>query len=185
MAFQAGATGVAPYITTGTGAEANIDIGFLMNGTGVLSVTAGSGNYEDNVTADDDIPNKLYVDNAVAAGVGLTGNVDTITETISLAVPGTLTIGAATGIPANCTILSTLVDITVATDTAVTLTVGDTTNGAASYMAATENDPEIIGTYIADGRLLNGGTARQANATVGGVDGTTGTATIIITFRHA
>jgi len=33
-------------------------------------------------------------------------------------------------------------------------------------MAATENDPEVADIYIADGRLLNGGTARQAQATV-------------------
>jgi len=184
LAITAGATGVAPSITTGTGAEANIDIGFLTNGTGVLSVTAGTGNYEDNVTAADDIPNKQYVDDAVASGVGLTGNVDTITADISLAVPGTFAIGAATGIPANCTILSTIVDITTITDTAVTVTVGDATNGVASYMATTENDPQVQGIYIADNRLLNGGTARQANAVVGGVDGTVGNATIIITFRH-
>jgi hypothetical protein len=184
LALSAGATGVPPTITTGTGAEANIDIGFLTNGTGVLSVTAGSGNYEDNVTAADDIPNKQYVDDAVAA-TGGSGTVDTIIESISLATPGVLTIGAADGIPANCTILSTTCDITTIADTAVTITVGDTTNGAASYMAASENDPEVQDIYIADGRLLNGGAARQANATIGGVDGTVGNATIIITFRHA
>ena len=52
-------------------------------------------------------------------------------------------------------------------------------------MTATENDPQVAGIYIADNRLLNGAGARQANATVGGVDGTVGNATIIITFRHA
>jgi len=51
-------------------------------------------------------------------------------------------------------------------------------------MAATENDPEVADIYIADGRLLNGGTARQAQATVA-TPGASGAATCIITFRHA
>ena len=185
LAITAGATGVAPTITTGTGAEANIDIGFLTNGTGVLSVTAGTGNYEDNVTADDDIPNKKYVDDAIAA-TGGSGTVDTVLQTsIDLSTPGAKNIGAATGIPANCTITRVMLEIDVATDAATTVTIGDATNGAAAYMTATENDPETTGIYIADLNLTNGGAARQAQATVGGVDGTTGSATCIITFRHA
>ena len=183
LAITAGATGVPAQIRTGTGSEANIDIGFLTNGTGVISVTAGSGNYEDNVTADDDIPNKKYVDDAIQA-VGGSGSLDSVTGTVSLTAAATVNIGAATGIPANCTILSVTLDVTVASDAATTVTVGDATNGAASYMVATENDPQTTGIYIADGRLLNGGAARQATATVA-TPGATGTATCIITFRHA
>ena len=183
LAITAGATGNPAQITTGTGSEANIDIGFLTNGTGVLSVTAGSGNYEDNVTADDDIPNKKYVDDAIAA-TGGSGTVDTVTGTVDLTTASTQNIGAATGIPANCTIMSVTLDVTTASDAVTTVTVGDATNGAASYMAATENDPETLGIYIADGRLLNGGAARQATATVA-TPGTVGAATCIITFRHA
>jgi hypothetical protein len=183
LAITAGATGNPAQITTGTGSEANIDIGFLTNGTGVLSVTAGTGNYEDNVTADDDIPNKKYVDDAIAA-TGGSGTVDTVTGTVDLTSASTQNIGAATGIPANCTIMSVTLDVTAASDAVTTVTVGDATNGAASYMAATENDPETVGIYIADGRLANGGAARQATATVA-TAGTVGSATCIITFRHA
>jgi hypothetical protein len=182
LAITAGATGNPAQITTGTGSEANIDIGFLTNGTGVLSVTAGSGNYEDNVTADDDIPNKKYVDDAIQS-LGGSGAVDTVTGTVDLTSATTQNIGAATGIPANCTIMSVTLDVTAASDAVTTVTVGDATNGAASYMAATENDPETVGIYIADGRLANGGAARQATATVA-TAGTVGSATCIITFRH-
>ena len=182
LAITAGATGNPAQITTGTGSEANIDIGFLTNGTGVISVTAGSGNYEDNVTADDDIPNKKYVDDAISAG-SVSGALDTVTGTVDLTSATTQNIGAATGIPANCTIMSVTLDVTTASDAATTVTVGDATNGAASYMAATENDPEALGIYIADGRLANGAGDRQATATVA-TAGTVGAATCIITFRH-
>jgi predicted NUDIX family NTP pyrophosphohydrolase len=80
--------------------------------------------------------------------------------------------------------MSVTLDVTAASDAVTTVTVGDATNGAASYMAATENDPETVGIYIADGRLANGGAARQATATVA-TAGTVGSATCIITFRHA
>jgi hypothetical protein len=183
LAITAGATGVAPTISLGTGAETNVDIGFVTNGTGVLSVVAGTGNYEDNVTADDDIPNKKYVDDAVAGAV-TPGAVGTITGTVNLTSATAQNIGAADGIPANATILRAYLDVTTASDAATTVTLGDATNGAAAYMAATENDPEVEGLYIADLRLLNGGTARQARATVTTAGGT-GTATAIIEFRYA
>jgi len=183
LAITAGATGNPAQITTGTGSEANIDIGFLTNGTGVLSVVAGSGNYEDNVTADDDIPNKLYVDNAVIAAA-VSGGLDSVSATVSLTAATTINIGAATGIPINATILSVTLRVNTASDAATTVTVGDVTNGAASYMAAAENDPETIGTYIADGYLLNITTAKQARATVA-TPGSVGSAVCIITFRHS
>lgn len=43
------------------------DLYLIGSGTGVLSVT-GTSNYEDQVTADDHIPNKKYVDDAILAG---------------------------------------------------------------------------------------------------------------------
>jgi len=183
LAISAGATGNPAQITTGTGSEANIDIGFLTNGTGAVSVVAGSGNYEDNVTADDDIPNKKYVDDAIAL-TGGSGTLDSVTGTVDLTSATAQNIGAATGIPIAATILSVTLDVTTLSPSATTVTVGDATNGAASYMAAAENDPEIQDIYIADGRLLNGGAARQAQATVA-TPGASGAATCIITFRHA
>lgn len=44
------------------GTDTNIDINILPKGNGVISVN-GTTNYENNVTHDDDIPNKAYVDN--------------------------------------------------------------------------------------------------------------------------
>ena len=184
LLITAGATGNAPTISSNaTGSEANVDIGFVLAGTGVLSVTAGSGNYEDNVTADDDVPNKKYVDDAITNGA-VSGSLSSVTGTVDLTSASTQNIGAADGIPDGATIISVMLDVTVASDAATTVTVGDATNGAASYMAATENDPETTGIYIADVRVANSGAARQAQATVA-TAGSTGSATVIITYRNA
>jgi len=48
----------------------NADVVIVPNGTGVISV-AGTTNYETNVTADDDVPNKKYVDDSVASSTGV------------------------------------------------------------------------------------------------------------------
>ena len=179
---QAGTAG--PQIGIGTGGETNVDIGFVTKGTGVLSVAGGGGTYEDNVTADDDIPNKKYVDDAIET-VGGSGTLDSVTGSIDLTTASAQNIGGSSGIPIAATIMSVTLEVDLAADDAVTtVTVGDATNGAASYMAAVENDPEALGIYIADGRVLNGGSARQAQATVA-TPATNGTAVCIITFRHA
>ena len=184
ISITAGATGNSPVISANvTGSETNVDIGFITKGTGALTVDDGAGTYETRVTADDDIPNKKYVDDAIQT-VGGSGSLDSVTGTVDLTTASVQNIGAATGIPASCTILSVLLDVTTLSDAVTTVTVGDVTNGAASYMAATENDPEAADIYIADGRLANGGAARQATATVA-TAGTVGAATCIITFRHA
>jgi hypothetical protein len=167
-------------ITT-TATDANLIVS--LNGTGVLTVVAGSGNYEDNISADDDIPNKKYVDDLIATAV-TPGAIASVTGTVDLTTASTQNIGAATGIPANATILRVYLDVTTASDAATTVTLGDATNGANAYMLATENDPQTQGLYIADLRLLNGGTARQATATVA-TAGSTGTAIAIIEFRYA
>jgi len=52
-------TGV-PLKIEATGTDTNIDINLLSKGTGVLTVT-GTTNYENNVTDDDDIPNRKFV----------------------------------------------------------------------------------------------------------------------------
>lgn len=162
-----------------TGADTNVDIGFLTKGTGVLTVT-GTTNYETNVTDDDDIPNKKYVDDAIVTGQA--GHVDTISGAVNFASATTQSIGT---IPANATILSVTLRTGTASDAATTVTVGDATNGAASYMAATENDPQQANTtFVADTYVLNGGSNVTANATVG-TAGTVGSGTVVITFRYA
>lgn len=58
------ATGDAPIISA-TGGDTNIDLELVPKGTGVLSV-AGTTDYEDNVSDDDDIPNKKWIDDNIS-----------------------------------------------------------------------------------------------------------------------
>lgn len=69
------ATGNPPSISA-TGGDTNIDLKLLSKGTGVLTVT-GTTNYETNVTDDDDIPNKKYVDDASGSSDGYIDSADT------------------------------------------------------------------------------------------------------------
>ena len=50
-------------ITTGGG-----DLYLINSGTGVISVS-GTNNYETQITDDDDVPNKKYVDDAITTGI--------------------------------------------------------------------------------------------------------------------
>lgn len=50
-------------ITTGGG-----DLYLINSGTGVISVS-GTNNYENQITDDDDVPNKKYVDDAITTGI--------------------------------------------------------------------------------------------------------------------
>jgi len=50
-------------ISTGGG-----DLYLINAGTGVISVS-GTNNYEDQITEDDDVPNKKYVDDAITTGI--------------------------------------------------------------------------------------------------------------------
>lgn len=180
--FNAGATGNAATIsiesTTNT-PDANVDIVILPNGTGVISVV-GTTNYEANVTADDDIPNKKYVDDAIAASV-TPGSLGSVSGTVDFTSATTQNLGTATGIPAGATILDVTFDVTAASDAVTTVTVE---GPGGTYMASSENDPETVGIYLADLRTVNGGAAGQATATVA-TAGTVGSATVIITYRNA
>lgn len=178
LSITAGASGNAPTISTNvTGSGTNVDLDFVLKGTGVLTVSSLSGNYEDNVTADDDIPNKLYVDNAVETGNS--AGVFTAKATVNLTNASAQTIGT---LPANADVLRTYLIINVASDAATTVTVGDATNGASSYMTAAENDPESTDTYIADNYVANGAGDRTIQATVA-TAGTVGSATCVVEYR--
>jgi hypothetical protein len=180
LSFTNAVTGSAPTFSANvTGADTNVDIGFLTKGTGVLTVT-GTTNYEQNVTDDDDIPNKKYVDDAIVTGQS--GTLDSISGSVNFTSATTQSIGT---IPANATILSVTLRVGTASNTATTVTIGDATNGAAAYMAATENDPQQASTtFVADTYVLNGGTSVTANATVA-TAGASGSGTVVITFRYA
>jgi hypothetical protein len=58
------ATGNPPSVAA-TGGDTNIDLRLTPKGSG--AVTVPSGTYETNVTSDDDIPNKKYVDDLIGA----------------------------------------------------------------------------------------------------------------------
>lgn len=63
------ATGNPPTLSA-TGDDTDIDFKIIPKGAGALTVT-GTTNYETNVTDDDDIPNKKYVDDNAGGGSSL------------------------------------------------------------------------------------------------------------------
>jgi hypothetical protein len=72
LRLTAGNPGVADPILEAVGSGTNIGINLRTKGTGLVTVL-GTTNYETNVTADDDIPNKKYVDDAITSPT-TTGN---------------------------------------------------------------------------------------------------------------
>jgi hypothetical protein len=80
---------------------------------------------------------------ASTAGAGAVG---TVTATVPLNANGTTNIGGL--LPAGATILEVKVNVTVA-DTAAVLTIGKS-GSTSAYMAATENDPQTVGLYVAE-----------------------------------
>ena len=128
---------------------------------------------------------KLYIGDGTTAGgipVGsgsISNNLFAIESSIDFTTGGTQSMGT---LPANADVLRSTMVVGTASDTTTTCTIGDATNGAASYMSASENDPEIVATYIADNFVSNGGTSRTINATIT-TPGTVGSATGIIEYR--
>lgn len=82
------ATGNPPSLSA-TGGDTNIDFRLTPKGSG--AVTVPSGTYESNVTDDDDIPNKKYVDDKVATGASTDGW-STISDTLTYASATSFTI---------------------------------------------------------------------------------------------
>ena len=121
------------------------------------------------------------LDSALLTAGSAAGALISVIGTVDLTSATAQNIGAATGIPASATVLSVTLAVTTASDAATTVAIGDVTNGSASYMAASENFADSVGIYVADGFLLNGAGARQAQATVS-TAGTVGTATCVITL---
>lgn len=70
-------------IKTDSGTDGG-DLVVIGAGTGVVKV-AGTSNYEQQVTDDDDIPNKKYVDDAIIAGQALAANKISILDTLIIA----------------------------------------------------------------------------------------------------
>ena len=169
------ATGNAVSVSA-EGDDTDIDINFLPKGTGVLTVV-GTTDYEDNVTDDDDIPNKAYVDSAISTS--LSSSVATVEWTVDLSSAGQQ--DAASAIPANARVMRVYTNIGTASDAATTLlirTANDTT-----LQSTAENDPESTGLYVSEGFVLDaaGGLPEAVVAT----PGSTGSATVLIEYRLA
>ena len=170
--FSAGST----IQTNGT--AANIDLTLDPKGTGTV-VVGDAATYDANVVAAS-LVTKAYVDAEVAANV-TPGSLGSVSATVDYT---SATVQAIGTIPANATVIEVKVLNGTASDAATTLTVGDATNGAASYMADSENDAEATGIFVADAFTVNGGADVTANATVA-TAGSVGSATVIITYRNA
>jgi hypothetical protein len=129
---------------------------------------------------------KLYVgDGSTAGGIAVDtgGSISNGVYAITGAVDFTSATAQSVGtLPANGDVLRTYMIVTTPSDAATTATVGDATNGAAAYMAATENDPENADTFIADNFVSNGGASRTAEVTVA-TPGSVGAATCVVEYR--
>jgi hypothetical protein len=125
---------------------------------------------------------KVYIgDGSTAGGIPVTG--DGNVQVVKGSVDFTSATGQSIGtLPANADVIRTRLEVTAESDVATTATVGDSVNGAASYMAASDNDPEVEGSYISENYVPNGGGDRTivVNVTTAG---STGGATCIVEFR--
>jgi len=126
--------------------------------------------------ADEDLVNKYYVDTVAGSA---TGDVKAVTAVVTL-TNSTTNIGAP--LPAGSTILSVKVNVTVADSGTGTLEIGKSGNTAA-YMAASENDTQNTGLYLAETSVTEAGSV-QIIATEAS-PATSGTATVIVTYMLA
>ena len=131
-----------------------------------------------NGLANNDLVTKYYVDTVAGNAVG---DVKAVEAIVDLSATGTTNIGAA-ALPAGATVLSVKVNVTSADTATGTLVVGITGTPAA-YMAASENDTQSTGLYLAETMVVNSGV--QVIATVGGTPGGAGSATVVVTYKLA
>jgi hypothetical protein len=129
---------------------------------------------------------KLYIGdgstaggNLVTSGGSVSDNVFSIEAAVDFTTASAQTVGT---LPALADVLRTSLIVGTPSDAVTTTTVGDATNGAAAYMLASENDPEVAGRYISDTFVSNGAGARTMQATVA-TPGSVGSGTCVIEFR--
>jgi hypothetical protein len=181
-----GSTSLDVAATTGaitlTTTNGNIVVSFGAASSNVLTVAGlSAAAYSANVvtTGDLAIPNKKYVDDQIASVIAAGDVIKSMTVTVPLDTNGVTNLPAT--FPAGSTILRTRLNVTIA-DTAATVVVGvtGTTN---KYMKDTENNPQVIGLYIAD-TYIDEGSAIQGFATVASTAGTSGaTCTLFVEYK--
>lgn len=135
--------------STYTGSATDGDLIFLPNGTGVLSVL-GTTDYELNVTADDDIPNKKYVDSAISA----------------LNASSTLDVSGDNTTTAEITLASEVLAFRSGTNDGITVEVAQGTAGDAANVfvtvsldqaLATTSSPQFSSLTLTGDLAVNGG----------------------------
>ena len=128
---------------------------------------------------------KLYIgDGSTAGGIpvgsgSISNNLFALESSVDFTSGGAQSLGT---LPANADVLRSTLIVSTPSNTTTEVTIGDATNGAASYMSASENDPEISGIYIADKFVSNGGSNVTINATIT-TPGSTGAGIGIIEYR--
>lgn len=152
-------TGNAPIVSA-VGTDTNIDIVLQPKGTGVVSV-AGTTDYEANVTDDDDIPNKKYVDQLVFDNSG--NIVRRATETFTA---GATSVAIDTALPDPVSQDVYVKEVTVYVQTvleAASTIYARIYDGTNTLVDHTELDMEAVGTYKASLPMMISSNGTQLN----------------------
>lgn len=172
-ALELGLNGTAAEITA---LQTNGDILLTPNGTGMVQVP---NTYDVDTNGDDfTLVNKAWVDSQLSSASA--GDVRTLKKTFSLASAATTAFDAA--IPAGATVTQVKTYVTTASDTTTTVTVG-LSGDAAKYQLAAENDPEVIGIYVAE--IMELEASEVTPQVVVATPGATGSIDVIIEYRVA
>ena len=130
--------------------------------------------------AANDLTNKQYVDNAIAAGASA-GAVKSFQATVPLNANGTTNIGTA--MPAGATVLSVKVRVDTV-DTSATLSVGNS-GGVAAYMTTAENDAQTQGLYMAECFVTEAGSVQLIGTVAGSTGAGSGSCVVIVSYQVA
>lgn len=133
-----------------------------------------ASDYATNLNATS-LVNKFYVDAAISGGV-TSGSLKGYAATVSLAATGTTNIGAV--LPTGAIVVSVKVSVTSVDTGTGTLSVG-VSGTVAAYMTTTENNPQVLGIYIAETYTSNSGV--QVIATVAGSP-VSGSASVLVEY---
>ena len=173
-------TGSGPQLQA-EGSDTSVDIRFLPKGTGVLSVE-GTTNYEDNVLADDDIPNRKFVIDQITSGAAASGSHQSFFSTVD----NTGALATTINIPANADIVRVVVNVTTAYLGSTGFDLGTVANSI--RVAADSTGPvdwQTVGTYIVEHFEDFTGAASDFALGIQGGASATGVATIRVEYVNA
>jgi hypothetical protein len=142
------ATAGAPSIAA-TGTDTNIDLVLSPKGTGAVSVK-GTTDYEANVTDDDDLTNKAYVDQAISANSGsiVRRQVSTVSSATSI------NIGSVLPNPTDSIFISRITFAVTTAFAAASTIYARITDGTNVLMTDEELELDVVGTCIAELPML-------------------------------